>query len=109
MASDDEHMPWDDPWRGVGVPDSGFWTDERVEQADDLVTDFLASSFDRVVRDGLAAEERTKRQPAAPNVPLVVVSNEFNDVKFIRYDKRHLTGMATEKAVRYARGESDAE
>jgi hypothetical protein len=108
MSSDGEHMPWDDPWSGVGVPKSGFWTDERVEQADDLVTDFLASSFDRVVRNGLAAEERTKRRPASSDVPLVVVSNEFSDVVPIRYDKRHLTGMATETAVRHARGASDA-
>jgi hypothetical protein len=57
----------------------------------------------------LSAEERTKRRPAAPDVPLVVVSNEFNDIVPVRYDKRHLTGMATETAVRHARGEDSGE
>jgi hypothetical protein len=103
-VTENDHMPWDDPWRGVGVPDSGFWTEERVAKADDLVTDFLASSFDRVIRGELSAEERTVDRPVAESIPLVVVSNEHNEIEPIKYDNRHLTGVATDSAVRRARG-----
>jgi hypothetical protein len=109
MASDDEHMPRDDPWPGAGVPESGFWTDDRIEKADELVLDFLDSSFHRVVRHGLAAEERRIHRAGASRVTFVAVSNEFNEVAPIRYDKRCLRRLVTEEAVRHARGEDDGE
>lgn len=95
----------DEPWTGVGVPTSNFWTDERVRMADKLVSDFLQSNFDRVVRDGLSAEYQTEVRAVAEDIPLIVVSNEFNEIRPIRYDERHLTPMSTQDAIQYARGE----
>jgi len=99
------HRPWDEPWEGVGIPESGFWTDERIRLADDLVPDFLSTDFDSVVRDGLSARYKTKSRVGAEDIPLVIVLNEYHEVMPIQYDNRHLTGAATENAVRYARGE----
>lgn len=99
-----EHKPWDDPWSGVGIPESGYWTDERIMLADELVSDFLQSEFDRVVRDGLSAEHKVKERAVAEDIPLVLVSNEHNEIPPIRYDNRHLTPMATQDAIEYARG-----
>lgn len=100
------HKPWDEPWSGVGVPECGFWTEERVQQADELVADFLESDFDAVERDGLAAGVHVQKRPLAENVPLVSISNEFYEVPPIKYDNRHLTAMSTESAVRRARGDA---
>lgn len=100
------HMPWEDPWDGAGVPKCGFWTEERVQQADELVKDYLKTDFDRVARGGLSVEEFVEKRPARENIPVLAVTNEFGEVPSIKYDNRHLTAMATDSAIRYARGEA---
>jgi hypothetical protein len=80
-----------------------------VAAADELVSDFLTTDFDRVARDGLSVEEKVQKGTTGSDIPYIAVSNEYNEVCPIKYDARHLRAASTDSAIRDARGGSDDE
>jgi hypothetical protein len=87
-------------------PDSSYWTQERLEQADELV--FALSETDSLtaaVSDDLRAEYWTERIPAGPNRRYVRVVHEYGGVYPVVYGHEGVENAEGLSDIRAARGE----
>lgn len=86
----------DETWQG--------YTREDLGEMDDLAHDLVQTDFDRVVRDGWCAEDKTKHHALASSEELVIVFLEGGGSYPIEYNRDELVAADSYEDVVEARG-----